>query len=172
VGTGKDAQILNTRLLEVGPVTRAGLQKIEDGWNQSQSKKTVAQDNAMILTLGHAYLDDLVNAVCSAKVYPQLPLPHEICTKLRTLEGEDHEHWRTLRVEQLHEFTVRSIGKKSQVIQIESRSLADYLAACIDVFPSIRNAVLKGYEQELVSEDAWLLPESVEAFHEQLKKHV
>ncbi|KAF2446615.1 hypothetical protein P171DRAFT_357758, partial [Karstenula rhodostoma CBS 690.94] len=179
----RDAQIRNPGLLQVGPVTRVGLQKYVDEWDQMKSRQNVADDDAlvlksasedhpMILSLGHAYLDGLMNAVCGAKVYPQLPLPHEICSKLQSLEGEDHESWQKFRVEKSHDFAVHSIGRKSQIIQIESRSLADYLAACVEIYPAVRKVVLEEYDRELVSNGAFLLPEFVETFHEQLKKRV
>lgn len=178
----REAQIRNPGLLQVGPVTRAGLQKHMAEWNQMKPRtfsedsavvlKSTTEDPPMILSLGHAYLDDLLNPVCSAKVYPLLPLPHEICNKLRTLEGEDHKPWQTIRVESSHAFTVRSIGRKTRAIQIESRSLADYLAACIKLYPAVRKAVLEAYDWEIISNGALLFPEFVESFHEQLKKRV
>ncbi|KAJ4353747.1 uncharacterized protein N0V89_005477 [Didymosphaeria variabile] len=179
----REAQVRNSRLLQVSALTRADLQKIMLEWKRFKANRsynmgeTTAgqpdnEDYAMILTLGHAYLDELANSICSAKVYPQLPLPHEICSRLRFLEGEDREPWQMFRVHQTQEFNVQSIGRKSKVVQIESRSLADYLAACLETYPSLRNEALRQYDLEIVPNGAWLLPEFVEAFHERLKKRI
>ncbi|KAL5442128.1 hypothetical protein PMIN06_009109 [Paraphaeosphaeria minitans] len=179
----REAQINNPELLQVGSVTQASLRRHVDEWNQVKRKNTAEEDSVlvlksatehhpMILSLGHAYLDGLLNPVCSAKIYPLLPLPHEICNKLRTLEGEDHEPWQVLRVEKANEFAVQSIGRKTQVIQVESRSLAEYLAASIAIHPAIREAVLEEYNREITSNGSMILPEFVETFHEQLEKRV
>ncbi|KAL1608163.1 hypothetical protein SLS60_003102 [Paraconiothyrium brasiliense] len=178
----REAQVNNSRLLQIGPLMQADLQKIMVEWKRltpyrSSEGDTIVnqfdnEDQAMILTLGHAYLDDLSNAVCSAKVYPELPLPYEICSKLRTLEGEDREPWRTFRIQQTQEFNVQFTGSRPKVLQIESRSLANYFAACLETYPSLRNHIIKQYDIEIVPNGGWLLPEIVGAFHERLKKRI
>lgn len=153
-------------------MTLKDLETIIEKCSQYSSSNAADRPHEMVLTLGHAYLDDLVNAICSAKVYPQLPLPYEICSKLRPMEGEDREPWRTFRSQRSVAFVVHFMGKKTTFTQIENRSLVDYLAACLECYPSLLSTVMQSYNREVVPLGARILPEFVETSHEHLKKHI
>lgn len=168
----REAQILNADMMHVGPVTKAYLERVKEEWAMFSAGKEVKGEGPMALTLGHAWLDQLINPLRSASRYFELPTPAAVCTKLRSLGGDDPEPWQTFRVQQAHVFQAHAIGIRQQIVQIESRDLADYLAAICETYPELRQAIQEEYDRIIVPNGDMILPEYVGAFHGSLQKRL
>ncbi|KAJ4302956.1 hypothetical protein N0V90_001847 [Kalmusia sp. IMI 367209] len=147
-------QFHNNGLLHIGSVSQMGIQILVESWEQWNQGRAATRTHPMILTLGHAYLDGLANPICSTQMWPQLPLPHEICSKLRSLKGEEKDPWRTFTVRQSRRFRIQSLkaaAEATEQFEIDGQSLAMYLTTCYDMYPSWHSIILSEY-------DKWMLP--------------
>ena len=161
-------QIENTELMKIGSLPRGKLEKIENEWKQSSAGKTSRKVYPMILTLGHLWLDELIDGIYSSSMFNRFPTPSTICTKLKSFEGEDPKPWQTFQIQQSHIFRVNVGRIQHNFVQIESRQLADYLAVCCEMYPDLRQIILGEYNQIIVPNGDMFHPEYVQVFHESL----
>lgn len=160
------AQIANIELLHIGSMPRVRLDKIKTHWENSTAGKTAPKGYPMILTLGHSWLDELIDGLYSTSRFYQFPSPSTICSKLLSLEGEGPKPWQTFRVQQSHIVEIHLVEKEKEqsAILIGSRQLANYLAICCEVYSVLRDIILAEYEQNIVPNGDMVSPGHVEAF--------
>ncbi|KAF1972286.1 hypothetical protein BU23DRAFT_599768 [Bimuria novae-zelandiae CBS 107.79] len=168
----RTAQIQNHGMQHIGPLTKEDVEIHVNAWKQTEASQNTEVNQPMILSLGHAWLDDLMNVLYSTGIYGCLPLPSEICSKLRSLEGQDSEPWQSFRIQQSHEFVVHTVGTRQRILQMESRCFADYMAVCCELHPGLQKTIVEEYNRIIVPCGGMLLPEIIENFHESLKKRL
>lgn len=160
------AQIANIKLLHIGSMPRVRLDKIKSHWENYTAGKTAPKGFPMILTLGHSWLDELIDGLYSTSRFYQFPSPSTICSKLLSLEGEGPKPWQTFRVQQSHIVEIHLVEKEKEqsAILIGSRQLANYLAICCEVYSVLQDIILAEYEQNIVPNGDMVSPGHVEAF--------
>ena len=161
-------QVDNAEQKEISLLTREQLDQFKGVWQQARQRRE--PEPPMILSLGHAFLDDLVTALYRRK---WVSTPHEICEALRRCEGEERQPWRRIRIRQLHRFTVEpsTMLADSHLVRrtrIDGNSLMLYLAVCCDMYPLLRDSIVKTWNEVVVPDGNEIFLDTVKSFLEVL----
>jgi serine/threonine protein kinase len=136
----RDSQIHNATRREVGPCRSQTIQEMEHDWTSMHPPPKIGEEQHMLLTLGHPYLDGL-----ASKLYHNrwdLP-PRDVCAKIEQLAGSIEEPWQTFSLKKTVSFTQDSSG-------FEERCILDWLASCCEAYPEWRCAFVKECERHIV----------------------
>ncbi|KAI4608200.1 hypothetical protein J4E80_009208 [Alternaria sp. BMP 0032] len=135
--SARNAQIHNATRREVGLCRSDMIKKMEHDWSLLHPFPNIGEEQHVILTLGHPYLDGL-----ATKLYHNqwdLP-PRDVCTKIQQLAGEVEEPWQTFAVKR----TVPLIQVEGG---FEERCFLHWLASCCEAYPEWRHAIVEEYER-------------------------
>jgi hypothetical protein len=151
----KTNQLHNAGQLQIGAVTVDKLQRIVQDWEKTNPKKSTGkiptqgtndrEDEAypMMLTLGHKFLDDLANHLYHSRWDL---LPRDICTKMRSLEGEVQHPWRTFAVTRKPRFRIRTKDEYAASRRgLRIVGLFEYMANYCDMYPEWRDRVWSAF---------------------------
>lgn len=148
----KANQLHNAGQLQIGSVAADRLQNIVRYWEIPKPKdfrgdgpsRSIEdeehRDLPMMLTLGHKFLDDLANPLYHTRWDL---LPRDICAKLRSLEGEVQNPWRTFGV--TREVWCRIRTKEDYNASkggLRIVGLLDYMTTYCDMFPDWRDKIM------------------------------
>ncbi|KAF2659035.1 hypothetical protein K491DRAFT_226202 [Lophiostoma macrostomum CBS 122681] len=134
----KTEQEHNRSRLQMHPVTSGMTQEIIRKWPRPQFATDKIDEAHVILTLGHRYLDDLVNEFHQESFDNT---PREVCARLKAMEGECKNPWQTFTVSKTFSFPVTLIGTENRCT-FTRQSLAIYLAHCIQLYPNLHSEII------------------------------
>ncbi|KAF2678932.1 hypothetical protein K458DRAFT_315553 [Lentithecium fluviatile CBS 122367] len=167
----KTNQLHNAGQLQVGPLTEKRLQEIMYSWERSSQNIQSTKDYPMVLTLGHKFLDDLATPLYHKRWDY---LPRDICSELRSLEGEVKDPWQTLTCTQKFPFRVGTFRERADaapVVEFEGLSLAQYLAVCCDLYPDWREAIVFEYDNVVVPSGALITQRTIRSLRRALAQN-
>jgi hypothetical protein len=132
----------NQDLVEMYPVTPGTIQEMKRKWRELQPAAEGNEEPFMLLTLGHQYLDSLIDEKHRRKLEK---VPRDICAQLKEMEGECERPWRKFTVSKTFSFQIIFIETENRC-SIDRHSLAIYLAHWIHVRPELKNAIMPLYD--------------------------
>jgi hypothetical protein len=160
----KTNQLDNAGLLQIGPVTANRLQEVILEWKSSGQSLGSNRYHFTALTLGHKFLDDLVNQLYHKRWNL---LPSDICGQLRYLEGDVNDPWKTFTVTQKFPFRLGTYRENADVpleVTIDGHSLVQYLAVCCDVYPEWRDSIAFDFHRILAPNRGFITQKTIGVF--------
>ncbi|KAH8725218.1 hypothetical protein GQ44DRAFT_681550, partial [Phaeosphaeriaceae sp. PMI808] len=131
--SARNKQVRNARSREVADVSHAKLDMEIKEWESEHPRPSgiISQKQYMILSLGHPYLDSLVDQLHHNRWDTT---PQEVCTKIKEVSGDIEEPWQTFEVQKDTFIASTEAGYAQEAI------LA-WLATCCEIYPEWRHAL-------------------------------
>jgi hypothetical protein len=135
----RNDQIHNATRREVGPCRSETIKEMELDWTHMHPSSKISDEQHMLLTLGHPYLDGLVSMLYHNRWDLR---PNDVCTKIRKLAGDVEEPWQTFLVKLTASFT-------QEAASFEEHCILDWLASCCEICLEWRHAFVKECERHI-----------------------
>ncbi|KAF1839063.1 hypothetical protein BDW02DRAFT_275057 [Decorospora gaudefroyi] len=129
--TAQNDQVYNATRREVGMCQQHNIEEMIEDWNKTHPASSIGEEQYMLLTLGHPWLDNLANALYHKRWDTT---PREVCAKFQELAGDMEEPWQTFGVKKTVTFTQVADG-------FQGRCILGWIAACCEAYPEWRSAL-------------------------------
>ncbi|KAG9195977.1 hypothetical protein G6011_01098 [Alternaria panax] len=157
----RNEQIHNATRREVGPCRSDMIKEMELDWARMHPSSKIGQEQHMILTLGHPYLDDLVSILFHNRW--ELT-PRDVCNEIRKLAGDEEEPWQTFPVKRAVSFTHDGTG-------FEERGVLNWLASCCEAYPEWHHAFIQECERHISPQHGIITFADVKRFRDALVEY-
>jgi hypothetical protein len=157
----RNDQIHNATRREVGPCRSDMIKEMELDWVLMHPSSKIGEEQHMLLTLGHPYLDGLASIVYHNRW--ELT-PREVCAKIRELAGDVEEPWQSFSVKRTVLFTQNGTG-------FEERGILDWIAGCCEAYPKWHHAFVQEYERQISPQHGIIKFAEINRLWDALVKH-
>ncbi|KAF2026670.1 hypothetical protein EK21DRAFT_73708, partial [Setomelanomma holmii] len=144
------------KILLVG-ITKLNEMKAE--WSKTREPARIGEEQYMLLTLGHAYLDSLADPLYLDKW--EL-MPHEICARIKELGGDLEHSWQTFQLK-------TTVSLRHTEAGFDEQDLLTWLALSAEIHPEWREAIEAACTLNLNPQDGVIAREDIYALHNDLE---
>jgi hypothetical protein len=135
----QNEQAHNATCREVGMCQRQNIEEMEQDWSKTHGPFRSGEKKYMLMTLGNPWLDRLVSSFYHKRWETT---PHEVCTKIREVAGDNEEPWQTFGVTRTVTFAQDQSG-------FEQSCFLQWLAGCCEAYPEWRQALESEFDRHV-----------------------
>ncbi|KAH7087828.1 hypothetical protein FB567DRAFT_355204 [Paraphoma chrysanthemicola] len=129
----------NLKRRQINVVMKSKLEDMKAEWSKTHDPPRVGEEQYMLLSLGHAYLDGLANPL----FFKRWDLtPHQVCARIREYGGDLEHPWQTFKVKVV-------VQVQHDHDAMNEQDLMSWLAHCGELYPLWREALQASCAQHL-----------------------
>ncbi|OSS44636.1 hypothetical protein B5807_10456 [Epicoccum nigrum] len=170
-------QIHNSKLKEVGYVTKPALDDLQKNYIKDRATPTLGPSIPWNLSLGHPYLDGIITRL----YHEQWDLtPRDICRKIKEIAGPDENPWQTINVTLTFSFEQPAqssdprrgeLPASGNFVALAIEPVLSWLAVCCEVCPEWLQAIRTEFAKAMHSIQLGVSRKMLHDFYRALGEH-
>ncbi|KAH7074863.1 hypothetical protein BKA63DRAFT_323763 [Paraphoma chrysanthemicola] len=149
----------NLKRRQINVVTKSKLEDMKTEWSKTHDPPRIGEEQYMLLSLGHAFLDGLANPL----FFKRWDLtPHQICARIREYGGDLEHPWQTFKVKIF-------VQIQHDQDAMNEQDLMSWVAHCVEIYPFWREALQNACAQHFHPQEGSIPRHAVDGLYNDLQ---